>query len=268
MSKDEIMSQPANLIQFLTIAKSCEIWRSISAAIMTVTNEAQFEAGPNGIEFRSKDQSREVYIDIFVPKVAFQQFHCPVLLKFGIRINEFSKIIKRINSSFPVEVCIQDRFLVVSTIDTFFCRYKSNLIESRPSISASEEMAFDTKLVIGTETLSAILDDVGVFSDILKLKTIFRPQIATIFSGVNDIGAAVVAVSRENGIANIHQHTSKVNSSEGTYFLGLISSLLKSIRSARDFVQLEYSSGGTLRLKFRLLDSVTLRFYIAAQLST
>ena len=268
MRKDENMSQPANVIQFLTIAKSCEIWRSISSAIMTVTNEAQFEAGPNGIEFRSKDQSREVYIDIFVPRVVFQQFHCPVLLKFGIRINEFSKIIKRINSSFPVEVCIQDRFLVVTTIDTFFCRYKSNLIESRPSTSALKEMAFDTKLVIGTETLSAILDDVGVFSDMLNLKTILRPEIATIFSGVNDIGAAVVTISRNNGIANIRQHTSKVNISEGTYSLGLISVLLNSIGAASDYVQLEYSSGGTLRLKFRLLDSVTLRLYIAAQVST
>jgi proliferating cell nuclear antigen len=268
MSRDEIMSQPANLIQFLTIAKSCEIWRSISAAIMSVTNEAQFEAGPDGIEFRSKDQSREVYIDIFVPRAAFQQFHCPVLLKFGIRINEFSKIIKRINSSFPVEVCIQDRVLVVSTIDTFFCRYKSNLIESRPSISPLEEMAFDTKLVIRTETLSAILDDVRVFSDTLKLKTIYRPEIATIFSNVNDVGAAIVAVSRENGIANIRLHTSKVNRSEGTYSLSLISGLIKSIGAASDFVQLEYSSGGTLRLKFLLLDFVTLRFYIAAQLST
>jgi proliferating cell nuclear antigen len=235
---------------------------------MSVTNEAQFEAGPDGIEFRSKDQSREVYIDIFIPRAAFQQFHCPVLLKFGIRINEFSKIIKRINSSFPVEVCIQDRFLVVSTIDTFFCRYKSNLIESRPSISPLEEMAFDTELVIGTETLSAILDDVGVFSDTLKLKTIYRPEIATIFSNVNDVGAAIVAVSRENGIANIRLHTSKVNRSEGTYSLSLISGLIKSIGAASDFVQLEYSSGGTLRLKFLLLDFVTLRFYIAAQLST
>ncbi len=55
MRKDENMSQPANVIQFLTIAKSCEIWRSISSAIMTVTNEAQFEAGPNGIgHFRTK----------------------------------------------------------------------------------------------------------------------------------------------------------------------------------------------------------------------
>jgi proliferating cell nuclear antigen len=268
MSKEKNMSQTDNLIQFLTIAKSCEIWRSISAAIMTVTNEAQFEAGPRGIEFRSKDRSREVYIDIFVPRVVFQQFHCPVLLKFGIRINEFSKIIKRVGCSVPVEVCIQDRFLVVTTIDTFFCRYKSNLIESRPSISALEEMAFDTKLVIGTKTLSAILDDVGVFSDMLNLKTILKPDIATIFSGVNDMGAAVVAVSRNNGIASIRQHTSKVNISEGTYSLGLISGLLNSIGEASNYVQLEYSSGGTLRLKFLLLGSVTLNFYVAAQVNT
>ena len=262
------MSQPANLVQFLTIAKSCEIWRSISSVITTVTNEAQFEAGPNGIEFRSKDQSRQVYIDIFVPRVVFQQFHCPVLLKFGIRINEFSEIIKRINSSFPVEVCIQDRFLVVTTIDTFFCRYKSNLIESRPSISPLKEMAFDTKLVIGADTLSAILDDVGVFSDMLTLKTILRPEITTIFSGVNDIGAAVVCVSPNNGISNILQHTSKINISEGTYPLWLISGLLNSVAGVSDYVQLEYSSGGTLRLKFLLLDSVTLHFYVAAQANT
>ena len=185
------MSQPAELLQFLTIAKSSEIWRSVSSAIMTVTNEAQFEAGPNGIEFRSKDQAREAFIDIFIPGVVFQRFHCPVLLKFGIRINEFSKIIKRINGNFPVEVCIQDRFLVVTTIGTFFCCYKSNLIESRPSVSALEEIAFDTKLVIGTEALASILDDVGVFSEMLTLKTIRRPEIATTFSGVSDRGAAL-----------------------------------------------------------------------------
>ena len=67
MNKDEIMSQPTELLQFLTIAKSSEIWRSVSSAIMTVTNEAQFEAGPNGIEFRSKDQARKAFIDIFIP---------------------------------------------------------------------------------------------------------------------------------------------------------------------------------------------------------
>ena len=264
MNNEEFMSQPADLLEFLTIAKSCEIWRSISSAIMTVTNEAQFEAGPKGIEFRSKDPSCEAFIDIDIPSVVFQQFHCPTLLKFGIRISEFSKIIKRIDSKFPVEVCIQDRSIVVTTIGTFFCCYKSNLIESGPSVSALEEIVFDTKLVIGTETLSAILDDVEVFSEKITLKTICKPEIATTFSGVSDRGSAVVTVRRNNGIANIHQHTSMVEHSEGTYSLRLISNLLDSIGAASDYVQLEYSSGGALRLKFLLLDSVTIHLYIAA----
>ena len=258
------MSQSADLLEFLTIAKSSEIWRSVSAVIMTVTNEAQFEAGPNGIQFRSKDASCEAFIDIVIPSVVFQQFHCPTLLKFGIRIGEFSKMIKRIDSKFPVEVCIQDRSIVVTTIGTFFCRYKSNLIERSPSVSSVVEMSFDTKLVIRTETLAEILDDVEVFSERLTLKTTHEPEIATTFSGVSDRGSAVVTVTSNNGIANIRQHTSILERCEGTYSLRPISDLLNSIGAASDYVQLEYSSRGPLRLKFLLLESVTINLYVAA----
>ncbi|HET7148406.1 MAG TPA: hypothetical protein VFI73_07900 [Candidatus Nitrosopolaris sp.] len=260
------MSQPPELIRFLTIAKSSEIWRAVSSAIMTVTNEAQFEVTPNGVEFRSKDQAHEAFIDIFIPSVVFQQFHCPFVLKFGIRINEFSKIIKRINGNFPVEVCLQDRLLVVTTISSFFCCYKSNLLESRPSVYALKEISFDTKLVIGTQTLAAILEDVGIFSEMLTLKTIRRPEIATTFSGVSDNGAtATVTVSRNNVIADIHHHSSIVENSEGTYPIRIISDLLASIGAVSDLVELEYSSGSTLRLKFLLLESVTVQLYLAAQ---
>jgi proliferating cell nuclear antigen len=267
MNNDETMSQPTELLQFLTIAKSSEIWRSISSAIMTITNEAQFEAGPNGIKFRSKDQAREAFIDVFIPTLVFQQFHCPILLKFGIRIDEFSKIINRVNGNIPVEVRIQDKFLAVTTIGTFFCCYKSNLIESRPSVSALEEIAFDAKLVIGTETLAAILEDVGVFSEKLTLKTIRRPEIATTFSGVSEGGAAAaVTVSRSSRITKIRHHTSMAESTEGTYPLRLISDLVDSIGATSEYVQLEYSSGGPLRLKFLLLESVILQLYLAPQL--
>ncbi|MFZ0223359.1 MAG: hypothetical protein WCC17_21115 [Candidatus Nitrosopolaris sp.] len=264
MNNQKFMSKPAELLEFLTIAKSSEIWRSISSVIMTVTNEAQFEAGPKGIEFRSKDPSCEAFIDIAIPSAVFQQFHCPTLLKFGIRIAEFSKIIKRVDSNFPVEVCIQDRSIVVATIGTFFCCYKSNLIESSPSVSAVKEIAFDTKLVIRTETLAAILDDIEVFSEKVTLKTTHEPEIATTFSGVSDRGSAVVTVTRNNGIANIRQHTSILERCEGTYSLRLISDLLDSISAATDYVQLEYSLGGALRLKFLLLDHVTINLYVAA----
>jgi hypothetical protein len=174
-----------NSLEFLAVAKSSELWRYISAVIMTMTSEGQFEACPKGIEFRSK--SCEAFIDIAVPSAVFQQFYSPILLKFGLRIAEFSKIIKRVDDNFPIEVCIEDRFIVITTIGAFFSCNKSNLIES----SMRERC-------------------------------------------------------------------------EGTYSLRLISDLLDSIGAASEHVQLEYSSGGTLRLKFLLLEYVTIHFYVAA----
>jgi hypothetical protein len=251
-----------NSLEFLAVAKSSDLWRYISAVIMTVTSEGQFEACPKGIEFRSK--SCEAFIDIAIPSAVFQQFYCPTLLKFGLQIAEFSKIIKRVDNNFPIEVCIQDRSIVITTIGVFFSCYKSNLIESSPSVSPVKEIAFDVTLVIRTETLAAILDDIEVFSEEVTLKTTHEPDLVTTFSGISDRGSAAVAVTKNNGIANIRQHTSMHERCEGTYSLRLISDLLDSIGAASEYVQLEYSTGGTLRLKFLLLEYVTIHFYVAA----
>src|SRR5215469_12847957 len=190
----------SNNSQFLAVCKSSDLWRYISAVIMTVTSEGQFEACPKGIEFRSK--SCEAFIDIAIPSSAFQQFYCPTLLKFGLRLAEFSKIIKRVDNNFPIEVCIQDRSIVITTIGAFFSCYKSNLIESSPSISPVKEIAFDVTLVIRTETLAAILDDIEVFSEDVTLRTTYEPDLVTTFSGISDRGSAAVAVTKNNGIPN------------------------------------------------------------------
>jgi proliferating cell nuclear antigen len=249
-------------LRFFTIAKSCDIWKNISSVIMNVTNEAQFEVGPKGIEFRSKNPSCEALIDVTIPSVVFQFFHCPASLKFGIRISEFLKIIKRIEGNLPVEVYVQDKSLVVAANGTYFSCYNLNLIESKPPVSPLQEMTFHTKLVIGTETLADILDDIQVFSGKLNLKTVCEPEIATTFTGVSDRGSAVVIVTKNNGIRNIQQHTSMVENTEGTYSLCHIADLLDSIGAITDYVQLEYSSGRALRLKFHF-ESVTVLLYVA-----
>jgi hypothetical protein len=66
------------------------------------------------------------------------------------------------------------------------------------------------------------------------------------------------------GVANIRQHTSMREQCEGAYSLRVISDLLDSIGAASEYLQLEYSSGGTLRLKFLLLEYVTIHLYVAA----
>jgi proliferating cell nuclear antigen len=43
---------------------------------MTIIDEALFDAGPQGITFRSMDPSHIALIDINWPSSAFEKYHC------------------------------------------------------------------------------------------------------------------------------------------------------------------------------------------------
>lgn len=97
-------SKSISELHFFTITKTSEIWKSISSAIMTIIDEALFDAGPQGITFRSMDPSHIALIDINWPSSAFEKYHCDSTIKFGVRIDEFSKIIKRANANDSIEI--------------------------------------------------------------------------------------------------------------------------------------------------------------------
>ncbi|HKR57314.1 MAG TPA: hypothetical protein VJR67_00400 [Candidatus Nitrosopolaris sp.] len=257
------MSRPIRLLQFRTVAKSASIWKSVTSAVMTVTDGGQFQAGPEGIRFSARDRSHEIFIDVEIPNTAFQEYLCPSLLQFGVRLGELSQIMRREANNTPIEISIQDTSLIV---DTNSCRYKLNLPESSTLISRLSGVSFDTKMIIRKKTLADILHDVRVFSDRVGLRTILVPEIATSFSAITDIGSASVTITGDSCAPDVPHQTSRTERSEAIYSLGLVSNLLDSICCNNDYVQLEYSSGSTLRLKFLLENSVRLQIYVAAQI--
>ena len=46
------MSESVTESQFTALSKSPEMWKSVSSAIMTIVDEAYFEAGSTGLTFR------------------------------------------------------------------------------------------------------------------------------------------------------------------------------------------------------------------------
>ena len=90
---------------FIAKTKSPDEWKAIVSAISTLVDEATFEASVEGISFRGMDPSHVALIDIFWPNSAFEKYECDSLIKFGVRVDEFSKLIKeqrkKIVSKFP-----------------------------------------------------------------------------------------------------------------------------------------------------------------------
>jgi proliferating cell nuclear antigen len=265
-------SKSISELHFFTITKTSEIWKSISSAIMTIIDEALFDAGPQGITFRSMDPSHIALIDINWPSSAFEKYHCDSTIKFGVRIDEFSKIIKRANANDSIEigVVLDNSSLNIKTQgDGYLRNYKMRLIESTGNTSPLPQMTFDSKIVIGIETLDKILSDVGAISEKITIGSssgISTNKKTVIFSGDSDRGEARVTMDADDDKSKVElleEITVKENS-KSTYNIDFISKIIRAIgHQSSNLVTIEYSSNKPLRLEFLLSGMVKLQFYLA-----
>ncbi|MGH9909489.1 MAG: proliferating cell nuclear antigen (pcna), partial [Nitrososphaerales archaeon] len=84
--------------------KGPDEWRAITSAISTLVEEATFEATSESISFRGMDPSHVALIDILWPNSTFERFECDSAIKFGVRVDEFSKLIGRAEKNDSVEL--------------------------------------------------------------------------------------------------------------------------------------------------------------------
>jgi DNA polymerase III sliding clamp (beta) subunit (PCNA family) len=137
----------AEELQFHTLTKTSNPWKTVSSIIMAIVDEAYFEAGSNALSFRSMDPSHIALVDVIWPDSDFEEYKCHSTIKFGFRISEFAKIIKRSNSNDPIEVGIKDNCLCIRSTGSYILSYKVNLIESSGSnTSPLPQLSFDSKM--------------------------------------------------------------------------------------------------------------------------
>jgi proliferating cell nuclear antigen len=251
-------------LQFSSVTKTPEMWKSISSAIMTIVEEAHFEASQQGLTFRLMDPSHIALIDINWPSSAFEKFHCPSVIKFGVRIDEFSKVIKRVEANDSVELNVQNNLLNIKTSGGYQRNYKMKLIESAASSSSPvPQMTFDSKIVLGPAILDKILADIGVISEQITIDTTMPTHDkAAIFSGTSDKGEVRVTLDDKSKIENLQEINVKENS-KSTYTIDYISKIIRAIGFQSDLVTIEYSSKKPLKMEFKLADVVKLLFYLA-----
>ena len=183
--------------QFMAVTKTSEIWRFVSSAILSIVDEAYFEAGPKGLGFRSMDPSHIALIDISWPGTFFEKYECPSTIKFGLKISDFAKIIKRINPKDLVEVRINggdNTSLNIKTTGGYIRNYKMNLLTSSDEKSSPlPTLTFDSKMVIGTSALDKIMTDIQAIADNMTIETIAGKNAVT-FSGATENGSALVVI--------------------------------------------------------------------------
>ncbi len=230
--------------------------KAIISAISTLVEEATFVANAEGITFRGMDPSHVALIDISWPNSAFEKYECDSDIKFGVRIDEFSKLIKRADKKDSIEISISEDNMLLVTIGKNK-KYKMRLIESSATDTPLPKIPYDAKIELSTTVFDKILGDVQVVSDYLTIKA---AESSAEFSGKGDSGEVVINLEKDN--EEIQDLTVKEDS-DGTYSLEYLNPVVKAVGNTAGTITCEYSSAKPLRIEFKVANIGRIHFYLA-----
>ena len=230
--------------------------KAIISAISTLVEEATFVANAEGITFRGMDPSHVALIDISWPNSAFEKYECDSDIKFGVRIDEFSKLIKRADKKDSIEISISEDNMLLVTIGKNK-KYKMRLIESSATDTPLPKIPYDAKIELSTTAFDKILGDVQVVSDYLTIKA---AESSAEFSGKGDSGEVAINLEKDN--EEIQDLTVKEDS-DGTYSLEYLNPVVKAVGTTAGTITCEYSSAKPLRIEFKVANIGRIHFYLA-----
>ena len=248
-------------MEFSAKTNTSEEWKAIISAISTLVEEATFEATVEGVSFRGMDPSHVALIDISWPNSAFEKYSCDGDIKFGVRIDEFSKLIKRAEKSDGVEINISDDSMLHVSIGKNK-KYKMRLIESSASDTPLPKISYDSKITLSSSRLDKILGDIDVVSDYLSIKT---TQKNVEFSGKGDAGEATINLEKDmEDVEDI----SVSQESSGTYSLEYLDPIVKAVGGTADSIICEFYSEKPLRIEFKVTNIGRIHFYLAPRVES
>ena len=235
--------------------------KAIISAISTLVEEATFVASAEGITFKGMDPSHVALIDISWPNSAFEKFECDSDIKFGVRIDEFSKLIKRAEKKDSIEISISDDNQLLVTVGKNK-KYKIRLIESSATDTPLPKIPYDAKIELSSKAFDKILGDVQVVSDYLTINT---TEERAEFSGKGDSGEVVIDLEKDT--EDIQNLTVK-GQSVGTYSLEYLTPIVNAVGTTAGSVTCEYSSAKPLRIEFKVANIGRIHFYLAPRVES
>lgn len=235
--------------------------KAIISAISTLVEEATFVANTEGITFRGMDPSHVALIDIAWPNSAFEKYECDSDIKFGVRIDEFSKLIKRAEKKDSIEISISEQNMLLVTIGKNK-KYKMRLIESSATDTPLPKIPYNAKIEMSTSTFDKILGDVQVVSDYL---TISATESKAEFSGKGDSGEVVIELSKNDEEL---QNLEVTEDSTGTYSLEYLNPVVKAVGTTAGTITCEYSTAKPLRIEFKVANIGRIHFYLAPRVES
>lgn len=244
------------------LSTSPEGWKAVINAVSTLVEEATFEASSEGISFRGMDPSHVALINIQWPNVGFESYDCDNEIRFAVRIEELSKLLKRAEKNDKVEVSIDEDMLVLHIYNGYDKKYKLHLIDTTTITTPLPKLSFNSKIRLSMNAFKDVLDDIEPIADYIVIDA---NKDRVIFSGKGDSGDASITLHSEK------DNTLSIETKEDSvakYSLEYLSRIVKSIGSSANDLTIEFATSMPIKLEFKVMQSVKIDFYLAPRVDS
>lgn len=241
---------------FKVTTKGSSDIKTIVGAISTLAEEATFTANAEGMKFRTMDPAHIALIDMELPVTSFDEYECDTDVKFGVRIADLAKIIKRSKKDDDITISITANNMLLINIGSTK-EFEMRLLEPESSETPLPKIEYDSNVEIPIQTLLDALSDISIVSEYFTVNT--TPE-SIVFSGKGDSGKASVSVDElENPI---------VGNAGVTHELKYLNDIVSSFVEKNLNCKIELSTAKPAKYIFKIAGTGTIDFFMAPRVES
>lgn len=247
---------------FKVVIPDAKLWKSVMAAIATLVEEADFNAGEDGISLKAMDPSHVAMVSLSWPKGSFESYECDKPTKVRFNLSNVQKLLRRVRSDENLEMSYDEasKKVKMTLKGKVTKRFVVPTLEAGGEETPSPKLTFNSKVKILSSSLKEIIDDAQTVSDNVRLETTPEKFVVT---AISELSSATFEV--EKGSESLLELEVK-EPSKATFNLNFLADMVKVGSSTSEIATLEFSTDMPIKLEFNIIQDAVLVYYLAPRI--
>jgi proliferating cell nuclear antigen len=242
---------------FRATLDSTKTWKQIVDALATLLTEVHFVVSDSGLKLRQMDSSKTAMIDLNLPSGIFQHYECKGEHDICLRMDELSKISKRMTSGDTLDFQLNDKQFEIRMTGQADRKFTLQILSPPDDRSKKPSLDFDAKAEMFADTFKQAVKDIDVFSSQIRITA---SKSSLVFTGEGDTGDAQVTLKPGGEDSSLYVLDVKKESS-AMYALNYLSEITKAMSA--DSLSMQFSTDKPILIDFVLAEAGSISFLLA-----
>lgn len=229
--------------------------------IAEIIDEGVFKVNQNGLSLLSPDRTMVAVVDFQLLSSAFEEFKVESDAELGLNLANLVAVLKRAKAGDKLTLQLGEKNrLEIIMEGNGKRRFEIPLLDIKTEKPPVEQLNFPGKIELETGILENGIADADVVSDSVVLEA--GPGLFKMWAK-GDVSSAELELKKgDNGLLNITAQSSV----KARYPLEYLKKMVKAAKLSKQAL-IEFGTDYPMRIEFKAIDKVTLRFVLAPRIS-